>query len=139
MKRTLFQTFLIHFAILIFALNASAQDLSQSYLPEGAKARLGKGRIFDVSYSPDGKRLAVASSIGVWLYDAETGAELDLFNGLPFYTWNKHYAQPYVHNVSFSPDGQTLLSRYSNGNAVIWQALTPVSCLTALTVELLSA
>ena len=26
-------------------------------------------------FSPDGARLAVASSIGIWLYDAYTGAE----------------------------------------------------------------
>ena len=34
-------------------------------LPEGAKARLGKGTIEDIAYSPDGEFLAVASSIGV--------------------------------------------------------------------------
>lgn len=93
----------------------------QSNLPEGAKARFGKGRIFDVAYSPDGKRLAVASSIGVWLYDAETGAELDLFTGHP---WGGYYAHPYVLNVSFSPDGQLLLSRNINGNVVVRDAAT---------------
>ena len=38
-------------------------------LPEGAKARLNKGFIFEITYSPDSTLLAVASSIGVWLYD----------------------------------------------------------------------
>ena len=124
MKRTLFQVLLIYFTILTFALNAFAQDLSQSYLPEGAKARLGKGRVFDVAYSPDGKRLAVASSIGIWLYDAETGAELDLLTGHAYYAWIEHYAQPYVLNVYFSPDGQLLLSRNISGNVVVWDAAT---------------
>lgn len=124
MKKTLFQVLLIYFAILTFGLNASSQDLSQSYLPEGAKARLGKGRIFDVAYSSDGKRLAVASSIGVWLYDAETGAELDLLTGHAYYTWVEHYAQPYVRNVYFSPDGQLLLSRNIEGEVVVWDAVT---------------
>ena len=119
-----FRICLISFGILTFAVNASAEVLSQSNLPEGAKARLGKGRIFDVAYSPDGKRLAVASSIGVWIYDAETGAELDLLTGHAYYAWVKNYVQPYVRNVSFSPDGQTLLSRYINGNAVVWDAVT---------------
>lgn len=119
-----FRMCLISFGVLTFALNASAEDLSQSNLPDGAKARLGKGRIFDVAYSPDGKRLAVASSIGVWLYDAETGAELDLLTGHAYYAWVEGYVQPYVRNVSFSPDGQTLLSRYINGNPVFWDAVT---------------
>lgn len=119
-----FRMCLICFGILTFAVNASAEALSQSNLPEGAKARLGKGRIFDVAYSPDGKRLAVASSIGVWLYDAETGAELDLLTGHAYYAWVENYAQPYVRNVSFSPDGRTLLSRYINGNTVFWDTVT---------------
>ena len=109
-----FRMFLIHFAILIFALNASAQDLLQSDLPEGAKVRLGKGRIFDVAYSPDGRRLAVASSIGVWLYDAETGVELDLLTG--------HRA--YVRNVYFSLDGQTLVSASRDKAIRIWDVDT---------------
>ena len=119
-----FQMCLISFGILTFAVNASAEALSQSNLPEGAKARLGKGRIFDVAYSPDGKRLAVASSIGVWLYDAEMGAELDLLTGHAYYAWVENYAQPYVRNVSFSPDGETLLSRYIDGKAVVWDTVT---------------
>jgi len=37
------------------------QDSSQWYLPEGAIARLGKGRVNEIAYSPNGKHLAVAS------------------------------------------------------------------------------
>ena len=47
-------------------------------LPEGAIARLGNGRIYDVKYSNDGMQLAVASSIGVWIYDAITYKPLRL-------------------------------------------------------------
>jgi len=50
-------------------------------LPEGAIARLGKGRITEVQYSPDGMWLAVASSIGIWVYDAETRGPLNLLSG----------------------------------------------------------
>lgn len=115
MKKTLFRILLIHVAILTFGLNTFAQDVFQSGLPEGAKARLGKGRIFDAAYSPDGKLLAVASSIGVWLYDAETGEALDLLT---------MSSAAYVRNVYFSPNGQILLSRDSNGSAVVWDAVT---------------
>ena len=74
MKTTV--TLLILFTL--FSLNTFAQDSPQWHLPGGAKARLGKGRIYEIQYSPDGTRLAVASGIGIWLYD--TG---DLSRGRP--------------------------------------------------------
>ena len=50
--------------------------------PEKPLARLGKGRISgNVSFSPDGKILAVASSIGIWLYDAKSLTEIGLLEG----------------------------------------------------------
>ncbi len=49
-----------------------AQDSPQWGRPEDAKARFGKGIISEIQYSPDGTRLAVVSSIGIWLYDATT-------------------------------------------------------------------
>ena len=61
---------LLLFSILHVA-NAD-QDYTKWHLPEGAKARLGKGYVRDVVYSPDGNSIAVASSIGIWLYDART-------------------------------------------------------------------
>ena len=41
--------------------------------PQQPAARLGKGTIKQVAYSPDGKLLAVAGSIGVWLYNSPSG------------------------------------------------------------------
>lgn len=76
------------------------QDSLQLPLPEGAKARLGKGGIHEIKYSPDGATLAVASSIGIWLYDAESGEERSL---LTDHT-NK------VNSMAFSPDGQKIAS-----------------------------
>ena len=96
MKTTV--TLLILFVL--FTLSTFAQDSPQWGLPEGAKARIGKGWISDMQYSPDGARLVVASSIGVWLYDAETHQELALLTG--------HTAG--ITGVSFSPDGDTIAS-----------------------------
>ena len=82
-------------------------------LPEGALARVGKGPISGgVAYSPDGTRLAVASGIGTWLYDAATGAEVALFTG---------HADP-VRSVAFSPDGTTLASSadWWDDRVVLW-------------------
>ena len=56
-------------------LNIYAQDYTQWELPDGAIARLGKGRINDLQYSPDGSILAAATTIGIWVYDTETYQE----------------------------------------------------------------
>ena len=77
-----------------------AQDYTQWDLPEGAKARLGKGKISEITYSPEGVLLAVASGIGIWLYDVETSQEVALLT--------EHTKGAL--SVSFSPDGQTLAS-----------------------------
>ncbi len=55
-----------------------AQNPTQMSLPEGAIARLGKGEIQDLSYSPDGKVFALASTNGIWLYDTATYHEFKL-------------------------------------------------------------
>lgn len=77
-----------------------SQDVKRWKLPEGVKARLGKGYPFDITYSKDGTLFAVAGTIGVWLYDAYTGKELNLFLG---------HAEG-VDNVAFSPDNSLLAS-----------------------------
>ena len=87
------------------------QDSPQWPLPEGAKARLGKGDIREIKYSPDGATLAVASSIGIWLYDAESGEEVSLLT--------EHTNK--VNSVSFSPDGNTLASGSEDGTVLLWE------------------
>ena len=76
-----------------------AREYIENYLPEGAVARFGKGYVFHFAYSSDGSKVAVASTIGVWLYDTETYEEMKLF------TDNTDY----FHFVDFSPDGNTLI------------------------------
>ena len=78
------------------------------------KPRLGKGSIYEIAYSPDSTRLAVASSIGIWIYDAKTGEELDLLTG----------HTEYVESVAFSPDSNTIASGSSDGTVLLWQ-ITP--------------
>ncbi|MYF55683.1 WD40 repeat domain-containing protein [Candidatus Poribacteria bacterium] len=86
--------------VAITSADSAPPDYTQFGLPEGAIARLGKGDIEDIAISPDGKRLAVASRIGVWLYDTQTGDALSLFTG----------HESAVRSVAFSPDGVTVAS-----------------------------
>ena len=116
MKTTLIiRLFLLLVSLFTFLPIAFAQDYTTWDLPEGAKARLGKGSITgDIVYSPDGTRLAVASRIGIWIYDAATGEELDLLT---------RYAGE-VYSVSFSPNGQTLASGSWDTTIRLWDVMT---------------
>ena len=84
-------------------------------LPEGAKTRLGKGSINDIKFSPDGTRFAVATTIGVWMYDAQTGTEIALFKG-------GHRQN--TKGVAFSADGRSLIGANSTGMIPRWNADT---------------
>ena len=89
-----------------------AADYSTWNLPEGAVARLGKGTAGAVAFSPDGQVLAVAGSLGIWLYDVATSRELALL-ARPGHTAG-------ASSISFSPDGSLLVSGDRDGNVIFW-------------------
>ena len=92
-----------------------AQDNTQVGLPEGAIARLGKGGINIMRFSPDGSYLAVGTDVGVWLYDLPDGNETALFT-----EWTGH-----VNALAFSPDGKMLASGGFNDPVIqIWDIET---------------
>ena len=98
MKKTILYYVVLLLIPILFLSDGFAQDYTQWGLPEGAKMRLGKGKVNDVKFSLDGDLLAVATNIGVWLYDANVGAEIALLTDKP----------RNIRTIAFSPDGKTL-------------------------------
>lgn len=96
------------------ATQAGVPAYMQWQLPDGAKFRLGKGSIKDIKFGPDGRLFAVATSVGIWLYDTHTGTEIALLNAKP----------SNVRTIAFSPDGKTLLSGDSKGEVKLWDIPT---------------
>lgn len=103
----------------LFPLNTSAQEHAElnTPIPEGAKLRIGEGALERIVYFPDGTRFAVASSIGVRIYDSLTGKELNqLTDGKSRTTGFRR--------IRFSPDGKTITTEGLNGTVLLWDAST---------------
>ena len=123
MKRLFCLTSLLTIGLL---LNSFAQDNTKVGLPEGAIARLGKGGINLMRFSPDGTRLAVGTDVGVWVYDVPDGKETALFTG--------HTGQ--VNALAFSTDGKILASGgFNNPIIQLWDLDTDIKSKTLKLAE----
>ena len=136
MRLTKIFTTVVLFSVICISFGI-AQDSSQWALPENANARIGKGKITDIAYSPDGTLLAVGTSIGTWLYDAHTGAELTLLSGhtnleLAHFFGNRQKQLNKKPSVAFSSDGRILASACWDQNIRFWDVQTRQHIFTLL-------
>lgn len=107
------------FSVLLLALILSGAPLwaGSSSMP---LQTFGLGQIHALAYSPDGQSLAVASSIGVEIWDTAAGTLLRQLFG--------HRDQ--VFGVAWSPDGRRLVSGSRDTTVRVWDAETGDSLAT---------
>ena len=151
-KHTLLFTLIFGLTVTIVP-SGFCQDNTQVGLPEGAIARLGKGGINIMRFSPDGALLAVGTDIGVWLYNVETGNEtyiprINASQPKPFrpvidgeepVAFTEGAGQ--VHALAFSQDGKTFASGgFGTPFIQLWYVDTNTKhAITDLSLEALEA
>ncbi len=89
----------------------NTNNISQWSLPKGAKARLGKGGIGRIRFSPDGAQFATLAPIGIWIYDANTYQEITFLS-------SKHSNGSTQLPPSWS--GTTLITIYDDDSISLW-------------------
>lgn len=113
MKTVLSFSMMLAASVVCFS-NILAEVHIQEHLPEGARARIGKGSVYGLAFSLDNTQIAAASSIGIWIYDAHTDEALRLLTG--------HTER--VYSVAFNPDGSVLASGSYDGTILLWDLTT---------------
>ena len=120
MKREIFFWLILSIVLSVSLTDTFAQyqPHTQLRLPKGAKARLGKSSVNAIAYSPDGTRLAAATDIGIWIYDAQSGKALNLLARDTGYIRS-------IFSVVYSPDGRTIASGgFGHWEVNLWDATT---------------
>lgn len=101
------------FSILIYTnliIPVSYSQLMSDNLPDFVEKRLGKGWIQDIEFSPYGENFAVATTIGIWLYNSRTGIEENRFEGI----------MGGANAISYSPDGRFIAAAHQDNTIRIW-------------------
>ena len=96
-------------------------DVTTWELPDGAIGRLARGRVEDMSFSADGKYLAVATPIGCWLYDRPSLEPLALFET----------ERGMLNRITFSHDAQLIAISNLDDVLKVWDTQT-LQCLAKI-------
>ncbi len=122
-KTTLF--YIVHlFVFCLLLSNGFAQDYTaQWHLPEGAKARLGSGKLNNIIFSPDGTRIAVSTSIGIWVYDTQTREAVSLFAEIQTGKKERFFPTKPPEVLIFSADAVLVASAHGN-SIYVWDTVT---------------
>ncbi|MCY3741468.1 MAG: WD40 repeat domain-containing protein [Candidatus Poribacteria bacterium] len=96
---------------------------AQWHLPEGAKARLGNGKLNNIIFSPDGTRVAVPTSIGIWVYDVHTTKAVSLFSGIQTGEIGKYLPTVPPEALTFSDDALIVASAHAD-KIYVWDTAT---------------
>lgn len=119
--------FLYIVCVLFFSLllsNVHAQDFAaQWHLPEGAKARLGRGRLINIKLSPDNTRVVASTSIGTWIYDAQTGEVVSLFTESQIGEKDGFLPRTPPETLTFSPDASIVATAHGT-RIYVWDTFT---------------
>ena len=110
MKNMLNSVLISFLVIFTFTPTILAQDSPQWHLPDRVKARYGKGNVHEIKYSPDGTMMAVASAIGIWIYDVQTTEARHLLSG--------HTRA--VRSIDFNADGTQIVSGSVDETVRVW-------------------
>ncbi len=96
--------------VLLLSTFLFAQDNMQHLSEKFVINRLGKGWIRDIEFSPDGETFAVATTIGVWIYDSHTQNVVNKIQGF----MGGAYA------ISYSNDGKILAAAHDDHTIRLW-------------------
>ena len=105
-------------------LNGFAQDFAaQWHLPKGAKARLGRGKLNNIKISPDSTRVVASTSIGIWIYDAQTNEVVSLFTETQTGEKDGFFSQRPPEALTFSHDASIVATAHGN-RIYVWDTFT---------------
>lgn len=107
MTRTLPLCFLLIASLL--AGEGGAQNKAPQLVP---RQRLGKGRLMDFTYAPDGGKYAIATSVGVQVMEKSTLRQTAFLGD--------SLANEWINAVDWSPDGKYLALGAKSGTIAIW-------------------
>ena len=96
----------------------TVKDYTQWELPEKAKARLGKGSVSEIKFTPDSTHLAIQTAIGIWLYDANTGEEIALFPDVELE--NRYIDKSYINMLVSLIDRNTIACEGLDRDKDLW-------------------